>query len=95
MINLTEDKRNLSKPSLSDHLVPEPPSERVSVDVNTLLSQSNFLSLRTTNPIGRFYKNVWLQKHNRHIVLLKTKNNTLTAVIGDSIAAGLTRYKNV
>ena len=43
---------------------PEPPSERVSFDANTLLSQSNFLSLRTSYPTGRFYKNGWLEKHN-------------------------------
>ena len=64
MINLAENNRNLPKPSLADHRVPEPPSERVSIDVNTLLSQSNFLSLRTTYPTGRFYKNGWLEKHN-------------------------------
>ena len=38
MINLGENNRNLPKPSLAHHRVPEPPSERVSVDVNTLLS---------------------------------------------------------
>ena len=38
MINLAEKNRNLPTPSLADHRVPEPPSERVSVDVNTLLS---------------------------------------------------------
>ena len=47
MINLAENNRNLPKPLLADHRVPEPPSERVSVDVNTLLSQSNYLSLIT------------------------------------------------
>ena len=41
MINLAENNRNLPKPSLADHHVPEPPSEMVSVDENTLLSQSN------------------------------------------------------
>ena len=95
MINLAENNRNLPKPSLADHRVPEPPSERVSIDVNTLLSQSNFLSLRTTYPTGRFYKNGWLEKYNRHVALLKAKSNTSTVTIGDSIAAGLIRYKNV
>ena len=41
MINLAENNRTLPKPSLTDHRVPEPLLERVSVDVNTLLSQSN------------------------------------------------------
>ena len=95
MINLAENNRNLPKSSLVDHRVPEPPSERVSVNVNTLLSQSNFLSLRTTYPTGIFYKNGWLEKHNRHVAILKAKSNTSTVVIGDSIAAGLIRYKNV
>ena len=95
MINLAENNRNLPKSSLVDHRVPEPPSERVSVNVNTLLSQSNFLSLRTTDPTGIFYKNGWLEKHNRHVAILKAKSNTSTVVIGDSIAAGLIRYKNV
>ena len=48
MINIAENNRNLPKPSLAEHRVPKPPSERVSVDVNTLLSQSNYLSLRAT-----------------------------------------------
>ena len=95
MINLAENNRTLPKPSLTDHRVPEPPSERVSVDVNTLLSQSNHLYLRTTYPTGRFYKNRWLNKHNRHLALLKAKSNTSTVVIGDSIAAGLMRYRNI
>ena len=76
MINLGENNRNLPKPSLAHHHVPEPPSERVSVDVNTLLSKSNYLSLRTTYPTGRFYKNGWLNKHNRHVALLKAKRNS-------------------
>ena len=95
MINLAENNRNLSKPSLADHGAPEPPSKQVSVDFNTSLSQSNCLSLRITNPTGRFYKNGWLEKHNRHVALLKAKNNTSTVVIGDSISAGLMTYKNV
>ena len=95
MINLVENNRNLPKPLLADHRVPEPPSERVRVDVNTLLSQSNYLSLRTTYPAGRFYKNGWLEKHNRHVALLKAKSNTSAVVIGDSIAAGLMRFQNV
>ena len=95
MINLAENNRNLPKPSLADHRVPEPYSERVSVDVNTLQSQSNCLSLRTSYPTGRFYKNGWLEKHKRHVAPLKVKSNTLTVVMGDSIAAGLMRYKNV
>ena len=48
MINLTENNRNLPKPSLADHRFAEPPFKRVSVDVNTLLLQSNYLFLRTT-----------------------------------------------
>ena len=95
IINLAENNRTLPKPSLTDHSVPEPPSERVSVDVNTLLSQSNYLSLRTTYPTGRFPKNGWLNKHNRHVALLKAKSNTSLVVIGDSIAADLMRYRNV
>ena len=95
MINLAENNRTLPKPSLADHRVSEPPSEQVSIDVNTLLSQSNYLSLRTTYPTGRFYKNAWLNKHNRHVALLKAKSNTSTVVIGDSIVAGLMRYRNV
>ena len=67
----------------------------VSVDVNTLLSQSNYLSLRTAYPTGRFYKSGCLEKHNRHAALLKAKTNTPTVVIGGSIAAGLMRYRNV
>ena len=85
----------MPKPSLADHRVPEPPLKRVSVDVNTLLSQSKYLSLRTTCPTGRFYKNGWLNKNNRHVALLQAKSNALTVVIGDSIAAGLMRYRNV
>ena len=95
MINRAENNRNLPKPSLADHRVPEPPSERVSVDINTLLSQSNYLSLRATYPTGRFYKNKWLEKHNRHVTLLKARSNASTVIIGDSIAAGLMRYKDV
>ena len=57
--------------------------------------QSNYLSLRTTYPTGRIYKNGWLEKHNRHVALLKAKSNTSTVVTGDSIATGLMRYKNV
>ena len=95
MINLAENNRTLPKPSFAYHRVPEPPSERVGVDVNTLLSQSNYLSLRNTYPTGIFYKNGWLNKHNRHVELLKAKSNTSTVVIGDSIAAGLTRYRNI
>ena len=95
MINLAENHRNLPKPSLADHHVLEMPSKRVSIDVNTLLSQSNYLSLRTKYPTGRFYKNGWLNKHNRHVALLNAKSNTSTVVIGDSIAAGLMRYRNV
>ena len=95
MINLAENHRNLPKPSLADHHVLEMPSKRVSIDVNTLLSQSNYLSLRTKYPTGRFYKNGWLNKHNRHVAFLKAKRNTSTVVIGDSIAAGLIRYRNV
>ena len=41
MTNLAENNRTLPKPSLTDHRVPERLLERVSVDVNTLLSQSN------------------------------------------------------
>ena len=93
MINLAENHRNLPKPSLADHVL-EMPSKRVSIDVNTLLSQSNYLSLRTKYPTGRFYKNGWLNKHNRHVALLNAKSNTSTVVIGDSIAAGLMRYRN-
>ena len=85
----------MPKPSLADHRVPEPPLKRVSVDVNTLLSQSKYLSLRTTCPTGRFYKNGWLNKNNRHVALLQAKSNASTVVIGDSIAAGLMRYRNV
>ena len=95
VINLAENNRNLPKPSIADHCVPESPSERVGVDVNTLLSQSNYLSLRNTYPTGKFYKSGWLNKHNKHAALLKAKSNTSTAVIGDSIAAGLMRYRNV
>ena len=76
MINIAKNNRNSSKPSLADPRVPEPPSERVSIDVNTLLSQSNHLSLRNTYPTGRFYKNGWLEKDNRHVALLKAKSNT-------------------
>ena len=94
-INLAENNRNLPKPSLADHRVAEPPLERVSVDVNTLLSQNNYLSLRNTYPTGRFYKSGWLNKHNRQVALLKAKSNTSTVVMGDSIAAGLMRYRNV
>ena len=95
MINLAENNRNLPKPSLADHSVLESPSERVSVDVNTLISQSNYLSLRTTYLTAKFYQNGWLNKHNRHVALLKAKSNTSTAVIGDSTAAGLMKYRNV
>ena len=95
MINLVENNRTLPKPLLTDHRVLEPPLERVSVAVNTLLSQSNYLSLRTTYPTGRFSKNGWLNKHNRHVALLKAKSNRSTVIIGDSIAAGLMRYRNV
>ena len=95
MINLAEKHRNLPKPSLVDHHVLEMPSKRVSIDVNTLLSQSNYPSLRTTYPTGKFYKNGWLNKHNRNVALLNAKSNTSTVVIGDSIAAGLMRYRNV
>ena len=49
---------NANKPSLEDHYVPESPSERVSVDVNALLSQSDYISLRATYPTER----VFLQK---------------------------------
>ena len=94
MINLAENNRNLPKPSLADHCVEELPSKRVSVDVNTLLSQSNYLSLRTTYPTRRFYKNRWLNKHNRHIALLKAKSDASTVVIGDFTAAGFMRYRN-
>ena len=95
LINIAENNRNLPKPSLTDHRVAKPPLQRVSVDVNALLSQSNFLSLRTTYPTGRFYRNGWLKKQNCHAVLLKAKSNTSTVVVGDSIAAGLMRYNNV
>ena len=44
MTNLAENNRNLPKPSLADHCVAELPSKRASVDVNTLLSQSNYVS---------------------------------------------------
>ena len=46
---------NANKPSLEDHYVPEPPSERVSVDVNALLSQSDYISLRATYPTERVF----------------------------------------
>ena len=95
MINPTKNNKKLPKSSLADHRVLEAPSERVSVDVNTLLSQSNYLSLRTAYPTGRFYKSGCLEKHNRHAALLKAKSNTPTVVIGGSIAAGLMRYRNV
>ena len=95
MIHLAGNNRNLPKPSPAGHRVPEPPSERASVDVNTVLSQSNYLSLRTTYPTRRFYKNGCLEKHNRHVALLKAKSNTLAVVIGDFIAAGLIRDKSV
>ena len=81
MISLAENSRNLPKPSLADHFVPE--------------SQSNYLSLRTTYLTAKFYQNGWLNKHNKHVAPLKAKSNTSTAVIGDSIAAGLMRYRNV
>ena len=35
MLNLAENNRNLPKPSLADHRVPELPSGRVNVDANT------------------------------------------------------------
>ena len=41
------------------------------------------------------YKTGWLNKHNKYVALLKAKSNTSTVVIGDSIAAGLIRYRNV
>ena len=82
------------KPSFANHRVPEPPSERISVNINTLLSQSNYFSLRTTYLTGRFYKNEWLNKHTKHVALLQAKSNTSTVVIGDSIAAGLMRHRN-
>ena len=50
--------------------------------------------MRTTCRTGRFYKNGW-QKHNRHIALLKAKSSTSAVVIGESIATGLMRYRNV
>ena len=95
MINPTKNNKKLPKSSLADHRVLEAPSERVSVDVNTLLSQSNYLSLKNTCPTGIFYKSWQLEKHNRHAALLKAKCHTSTVVIGDSIAAGLMRYSNV
>ena len=95
MINLANNNRNLPKPLLADHCSQAPPSERVSVYVNIFLSQSNYLCLRTTYPTGKLYKNGWLQKHSRHVALLKAKSNTSTVVIGDSIAADLIRYKNI
>ena len=50
--------------------------------------------MRTTYPTGRFSKNRRLNKHNRHVALLKAKSSTSTVVIGDSTAAGLMRYRN-
>ena len=41
------------------------------------------------------YKTGRLNKHNRYVALLKAKSNTSTVVIGDSVAAGLMRYRNV
>ena len=51
--------------------------------------------MRTTYLTGRFYKSGWLNKHDRHVALLKAKSNTSTVVIANSIAAGLMNYRNV
>ena len=95
MVNFAENSRNLPKPLLAHYYVLELPSEQVTVDTNTLPSQINHLSLRATYPAWRFYKNGWLEKHNRHVALLKVKSNISTFFIGDSITTGLMRYSNV
>ena len=51
--------------------------------------------MRTTYLTGRFYKSGWLNKHDRHVALLKAKSNTSTVVIANPIAAGLMNYRNV
>ena len=95
MINLAENNINLPKPSLGDHRVPEPPSEPVNVDVNTLLSQSNYLSLRTTYPTIKFYKNGWLKSNNILLpqllkyVVINCGTNNLDMDNPDKISDGL------
>ena len=53
-----------------------------------------FNTSRTTTPQSRFHKRGWYQTHCQHNVLLTKKDPTLL-LIGDSIVAGLSRYKTV
>ena len=48
----------------------------------------------TTIPLSRFYKTNWLNSHLNQCSKL-TRNYCVTIIIGDSIAAGLSRYQNV
>ena len=47
-----------------------------------------------TIPLSRFFKTNWLNFHRNQFSKL-TKNYYETKIIGDSIAAGLSRYQNV
>ena len=52
------------------------------------------INMMTLIPTERFYKSNWVEYHRSHCFMIKdSKPNAL--LLGDSIAAGLSRYLNV
>ena len=62
--------------------------------INESLIQHEYNKTTATTPEPREYRIGWLDKHNDCIDCAK-KSKSKILIIGDSIASGLTRYKNV
>ena len=65
-----------------------------SMDNEYLLSLNHYNKLVTTIPAKRVKKEGWLNTHNRHKTLASKFNSNLV-LIGDSIVAGFSRYKDI
>ena len=59
------------------------------------LSKCNFLQSQTSTPVERFCKSGWLKLHQQHISALTTNRNIQTALLGDPLIQGLSRYTKV
>ena len=68
--------------------------ERRSTTIKTFNKNNKDGDSRTTTPESRFYKRGWYETHEKHNILITRKNPSLL-LIGDSIVAGLSRYKTV
>ena len=59
-----------------------------------LLNVHNYNNTESTTPANRNYRIGWIDYHYDHVTLAKNSTSKIL-IIGDSIAAGLTRYPEV